>query len=86
MTDEDQTNEELEGAALDLAEEISATEIALTPTDTGDPASIVDEKIPKDIRERYEVYSYRNAATILSETRKVESQTRDVGRPVSNSL
>ncbi len=57
---------------LDLAEEISKDEVALAPSDTGDPTAIVEAKIPQDIRERYEIYSYRNAATILSETRKAE--------------
>jgi hypothetical protein len=43
-----------------------------TLADTCDPIPIVEAKIPRDIRERYEVYSYRNAAVILSETRKIE--------------
>jgi hypothetical protein len=57
---------------LDLAEEISKDEVAVAPSDTGDPTAIVEESIPQDIRERYEIYSYRNAATILSQTRKAE--------------
>ena len=57
---------------LDLTEEISKDEVAVEPSDTGDPAAIVEDKIPQEIRERYEIYSYRNAATILSETRKTE--------------
>ncbi|HET9100875.1 MAG TPA: BglII/BstYI family type II restriction endonuclease [Acidobacteriaceae bacterium] len=57
---------------LDLAEEISKDEVALKPSDTGDPAPIVEASIPEDIRERYEIYSYRNAATILSQTRRAE--------------
>ena len=54
--------------------EIEATkdEVAVTPGDMGDPASIVASKIPKDIRDRYEIYSYRNAAVILAETRQSE--------------
>lgn len=65
--------EELESEdSTDLVEEISKTEIATAPSDTGDPANIVDAKIPSDIRERYEIYSYRNAAAILSETRRAE--------------
>lgn len=67
------SDEELEvEEPLDLAEEISKDQIALKPSDTGDPQAIVDKMIPEDIRERYEVYSYRNAATILSETRMPE--------------
>ena len=54
----------------DLVEEITKDEVALAPAETGDPSSIVDAKIPEDVRERYDVYSYRNAAAILSETRK----------------
>ena len=54
----------------DLVEEVAKDEVALAPAETGDPASIVAAKIPADVRERYEVYSYRNAAAILCETRK----------------
>src|SRR5208337_3433382 len=56
----------------DLQEEVSREEIALSPSEAGDPSWIVDAKIPQDIRDSYEVYSYRNAAVILSETRKDE--------------
>jgi hypothetical protein len=56
----------------DLAEQISRGDIALAPSDTGDPVSMVESKIPEDIRMRYEVYSYRNAAVILSEARTSE--------------
>ena len=47
-------------------------DIATTPSETADPPEIVHQKIPADIFEKYEVYSYRNAAVILSETRKPE--------------
>ncbi len=57
---------------VDLAEEISQAEVASAPSDMCDPAEIIEKKVPKDIRDRYEVYSYRNAAAILSETRSVE--------------
>jgi hypothetical protein len=56
----------------ELEAEAAKDEVASKPTDTGDPLSIVEAKIPQDIRERYEVFSYRNAAVILSETRKPE--------------
>lgn len=56
----------------DLAQEIANEEIALTPSETADPISVVEAKIPQDIRDLYEVYSYRNAAVILSETRPEE--------------
>lgn len=56
----------------DLEEEVSSTEVALTPSETADPQAIVEAKIPQDIRDLYEIYSYRNAAVILSETRTEE--------------
>lgn len=56
----------------DLEQEISNEEIALSPSETADPREVVEAKIPEDIRDRYEVHSYRNAAVVLSETRKAE--------------
>lgn len=47
-------------------------DVSLVPNDAADPKSIVEAKIPKDIRDKYDVYSYRNAAVILNETRKSE--------------
>jgi len=64
--------DEIDGEESDLEREISAREVAFVPGDTGDPYSIVEAKIPRDIRDRYEIYSYRNAAVILSETRAAE--------------
>lgn len=55
-----------------LEDEVSAGEVALEPSDTADPPALVDAKIPQDIRDRYEVHSYRNAAVILSEARRAE--------------
>lgn len=52
--------------------ESTTEDIATTPTETGDPEHIVRQKIPADILAKYEVYSYRNAAVILSETRREE--------------
>lgn len=73
MSSHDPNNEDLElDDPIDLAEEISKAEVASAPSDTGDPSAIVEAKIPQDIRDRYEVYSYRNAATILSESRSTE--------------
>jgi hypothetical protein len=69
--DHDIAEPEYDGS-LDLAEQISKDEIASAPSDTGDPAAIVQLKVPEDIRARFEIFSYRNAATILSETRKTE--------------
>jgi hypothetical protein len=48
-----------------------ADEIDLHPNGA-DPASIVERKVPEEIRRKYEVYSYRNAAVILAETRQTE--------------
>jgi hypothetical protein len=76
MPSDDLNNEDLEELEIDqpteLESEITKDEVASKPADTGDPVSIVEAKIPQDIRERYEVFSYRNAAVILSETRKTE--------------
>jgi hypothetical protein len=72
MATEDQEEEIETGEPADLAEEISSKQVAEAPTDTGDPQSIIEAEIPVDIRERYEVYSYRNAAVILSKTRRAQ--------------
>lgn len=56
----------------DLIDEVGRNDIALNPTDAADPQAIVDAKIPADIREKYEVYSYRSAAVILSDSRPEE--------------
>lgn len=56
----------------DNPEEIDEAEesVALAPSDAADPQAVVEAKIPADIRARYEVYSYRNAAVILSESQR----------------
>src|SRR6478609_7375813 len=56
----------------DLEEEISQSQIDIRPNDAADPQDLVNAKIPDDIRNRYEVFSYRNAAVILSESHKQE--------------
>lgn len=56
----------------DLADEIAKGEVASAPNEVADPQELVDSKIPQDIRDRYEIYSYRNAAVILSESRQEE--------------
>jgi len=56
-------DDELEGAGDD---------VSYKPGDTADPPAIVEAKIPADIRAKYEVYSFRHAAVILSESRKAE--------------
>lgn len=70
MPNEASNVDESEEGISDLVEEVTIDEVALAPAETGDPVSIVEAKIPADVRERYEVYSYRNAAAILCETRK----------------
>ncbi|HEX2917690.1 MAG TPA: BglII/BstYI family type II restriction endonuclease [Edaphobacter sp.] len=57
---------------ISLDEEISSGQVAEKPNDVGDPSGVIEKAIPRDIRERYDVYSYRNAAVILSETRSEE--------------
>ena len=56
----------------DLEQELANEEVTLVPTETADPAAVIEAKIPQDIRDLYDVYSYRNAAVILSETRTEE--------------
>ena len=50
--------EELEGGPDD---------VSLVP-ESADPIWLIESKIPADLREKYEVYSYRSAATILAES------------------
>jgi hypothetical protein len=57
---------------IGLDEELSQADIASELADTVDPDILVRSKIPSDIFERYEIFSYRNAATILRETRPLE--------------
>jgi hypothetical protein len=47
-------------------------DVATAPSETADPDDFVRRLIPSDIFEKYEVFSYRNAAVILSETRRTE--------------
>jgi hypothetical protein len=50
----------------------STDDISLKPNENADPQEIVDQKVPQSIRDKYEVFSYRNAAVILAEARKQE--------------
>lgn len=47
-------------------------DVALAPNENADSQAIVDAKVPASIRDRYEVYSYRNAAVILAEAHPQE--------------
>lgn len=52
---------------------VSTTEDVSGPSyEAADPQDLVNRKIPSEILARYEVYSYRNAAVILAETRESE--------------
>lgn len=50
----------------------TTSDVAVAPGDTGDPADFVARYIPADVLARYEVFSYRNAALILSEAHPQE--------------
>ena len=47
-------------------------DVSAFPDEAADPHHLVESKIPEDIRDRYEIYSYRNAAIILAESRTEE--------------
>jgi hypothetical protein len=64
MVDEPLNDDDENGDAND--------DVSLKPNENADAQEIVDRKVPKSIRERYEVISYRNAAVILAETRQAE--------------
>ncbi|HEX6693095.1 MAG TPA: hypothetical protein VF035_00155 [Longimicrobiales bacterium] len=67
MADEEQVpppgEDGLDGAGEDIAYE---------PNEAGDSPELVNRLIPEDIRERYEVHSYRAAALILKEAHPAE--------------
>jgi len=50
----------------DFEDEVSRDEVATAPDEAADPAWLIEQTIPADLREKYEVYSYRSAATILA--------------------
>lgn len=52
----------------DFLDEVTRDEIADGPGDAADPQWLVDAKVPADLRAKYEIYSYRSAATILAES------------------
>lgn len=53
-------------------EEGRTDDVALSPNENADPPELVKKKVPKSILDKYEVFSYRNAAVILSEARTEE--------------
>jgi hypothetical protein len=56
----------------DFEAEVSKDEVAHGPGEAADPAWLVEKKIPADLRAKYEIYSYRSAATILAESHPEE--------------
>lgn len=52
-----------DGGTVDVAEQ---------PNEAADPAAVVARYVPADVLARYDVYSYRNAALILSEAHPAE--------------
>lgn len=55
-------------AELDEDGDGAGDDVALVPDGGADPAWLIEKKIPADLREKYEVHSYRSAATILAES------------------
>lgn len=56
----------------DFEREVSQDEVASRPGEAADPAWLVEAKMPADLRAKYEIYSYRSAATILAESHPEE--------------
>lgn len=54
--------------ADDLSIEDLEEDVETEPNEAADPAARTASKIPKDILEKYDILSYRNAAVILAET------------------
>lgn len=42
------------------------------PNESADPARMVDQQFPADLRSKYELLSYRGAAVALAQTHKAE--------------
>lgn len=55
-----------------LANDEAEDDVADRPNETSDASEIVERYIPADVRARFETYSYRNAALILSQAHPVE--------------
>lgn len=56
----------------DEADDVDEGGVAEAPNDSADPHAIVEAAIPQDILDRYEVFSYRSAAMILSQAHAAE--------------
>lgn len=68
MSDDLDEGEDLEFSALVGPPD----DIAVAPSDIADPDHVVRRKLPRNILAKFEAYSYRNAAVILSETHHEE--------------
>jgi Restriction endonuclease BglII len=64
-------DDDLDEGESEIEDDVS-DDVALAPNENADPQSVTNRKIPSDIRDKYEVISYRNAAVILAETRLSE--------------
>lgn len=53
-------------------DEPPAPDVAAAPGEAGDPTEFVARYVPADVLARYDVFSYRNAALILSEAHPTE--------------
>lgn len=62
----------IEEESIPIAGEDARADAAEAPNEASDPAEMVARFIPADVLARYEVFSYRNAALILSEAHPVE--------------
>lgn len=56
----------------DLEDATPIEDVSFKPNENADPQEIVDRKVPQSVRDKYEVFSYRNAAVILAEARQQE--------------
>jgi hypothetical protein len=63
MADDEEIEDDEEGATDD---------VSLRPNENADSQEIVDRKVPKEIRDKYDIISYRSAAVILAESRRQE--------------
>src|SRR5579872_658257 len=45
-------------------------DVSLSPNENADSQTIVDRMVPKSVRDKYQVISYRNAAVILGEAKR----------------
>lgn len=65
---------EFEESATAFEDAVSAKDQADKPNEAADPASLVAAMMPPGLMEKYEVHSYRSAATILAMSHKAEFQ------------